>query len=86
MMVLQEEVKVCCTLRSGREPRGITVDDWEFYTVEDGFFKGLNAVRLKPKHAGQKNKDLLLVNHTKKETHKKTQHLPILQTGKLFCV
>ena len=62
------------------------MEDWEFYTVEDGFFKGLNAVCLKPKHAGQKNKDLLLVNHTKKETHKKTQHLPILQTGKPFCV
>ena len=84
--VLQEEVKLCCGLRSGKEPAAILRSNWTWFTIQDGHFKGCKAVVLNPDHGEQKGKALTLKAHTAKETLKHVQHLPILKgTGKFDC-
>jgi hypothetical protein len=82
--VLIEEVKVCCCLRSSKEPSLLVRDNWEFFTIQEGHFKGTLACRLNPDHAGQKNKAITMANHTVNDTLKNVQHLPILKTNKKF--
>jgi hypothetical protein len=84
MRVLIEEVKVCCCLRSAKEPAYIERDNWEFFTITEGHFNGSPACRLKSDHAGQKNKALTISNHTACDNLKNVQHLPILKTNKKF--
>jgi hypothetical protein len=84
--VLQEEVKLCCGLRSGKEPAAILRSNFTWFTIEEGHFKGCKAVILNPDHGEQKGKALTLKAHTAKETLKHVQHLPILKgTGKFDC-
>ena len=47
MLVLQEEIKVCCGLRSGQEPRNLHRDSFEWITIETGHFEGTPAFKLK---------------------------------------
>jgi hypothetical protein len=82
--VLIEEVKVCCCLRSSKEPSFLVRDNWEFFIIQEGHFKGTPACRLNPDHAGQKNKAITMANHTVNDTLKNVQHLPILKTNKKF--
>ena len=82
--VLIEEVKVCCCLRSSKEPSLLVRDNWEFFIIQEGHFKGTPACRLNPDHAGQKNKAITMANHTVNDTLKDVQHLPILKTNKKF--
>jgi hypothetical protein len=84
MRVLIEEVKVCCCLRSAKEPTYIERSNWEFFIIQEGHFKGTPACRLNPDHAGQKNKALTMANHTANDNVKNVQHLPILKTNKKF--
>ena len=84
MRVLIEEVKVCCCLRSAKEPTYIERGNWEFFIIQEGHFKGTPACRLNPDHAGQKNKALTMSNHTANDNLKNVQHLPILKTNKKF--
>lgn len=82
--VLQEEVKLCCGLRSGKEPAALLRKDWTFFTVQDGPFKGIKAVVLNKNHGNQKGKSLSLRAHTAKDSVKNVQHLPILKGNGLF--
>ena len=67
MRVLQEEVKVCCGLRSSEEPRQLHFDSFEWGIIQDGHFAGTPYVKLKGDHDGQKGKPTTLRNHTAKE-------------------
>ena len=82
--VFQEELKLCCGLRSGKEPAALVRSNFTWFIVQEGHFKGCKAVVLKPTHGGQKGKALTLKNHTAKETLKNVQHLPILKGTGLF--
>jgi hypothetical protein len=82
--VLIEEVKVCCCLRSAKEPTYIECRNWELFTIQEGHFNWTPACRLESDHAGQKNIALTMSNHTASDNLKDVQHLPILKTNKKF--
>ena len=86
MLVLQEEIKVVCGLRSGQEPRNLHRDLFEWITIETGHFAGTPAFKLKKTHLGQKGYATTLKSHTKKEHLSHVNHLPIIKTNTLFCV
>ena len=86
MRVLQEEVKVCCGLRSSEEPRQLHCDSFEWGIIQDGHFAGTLYVKLKGDHDGQKGKPTTLRNHTAKEKTSHVNHLPILKHDGLFCL
>ena len=86
MRVLQEEVKVCCSLRSSEEPRHLHRDLFEWGIIQDGHFAGTPYVKLKGDHDGQKGKPTTLKNHTAKEKTSHVHHLPILKHDGLFCL
>ena len=86
MLVLQEEIKVVCGLRSGQEPRQLHRNSFEWITIETGHFAGTPAFKLKKTHLGQKGYATTLKSHTKKEHLSHVNHLPIIKTNTLFCV
>ena len=85
MLVLQEEIKVCCGLLSGQEPRNLHRDSFEWITIETGYFADTLAFKLKKTHLGQKGYATTLMDHTKKEHLSHNNHLPIIKTNALFC-
>ena len=38
--VFQEEIKLCCGLRSGKEPAAIVQSNWTWFIVQEGHLKG----------------------------------------------
>ena len=86
MRVLQEEVQVCCGLRSAREPRQLHVDSFEWGVIQDGHFDGTLYVKLKADHDGQKGKGITIKNHTVKQHLAQVNHVSILKHDGLFCL
>ena len=54
-------------------------EDFQFFIEIKGAFKGYRAVVLKASHAGKKNADLTISNHTQKDKEGNIVYLPIYQ-------
>ena len=51
--VSQEEMKICCGLGSGTEPRQLHCDSFEWFTIENGHVVGAPVFKLKSEHNKQ---------------------------------
>jgi hypothetical protein len=79
---------ICKTwlLRGSKEPSQITKDDFTWSVRSEGKYKGIECVRLKPSHLGQKQKKLTLSNYNRVDERNKDAHIEVLKTKDPLCL
>ena len=79
MWLVAEVIKTHFMSRSSKEPSLMVAEDFKFFTVIKGAFKGYRGVLLKASHARKKNESLTVSNHTQKDKEGNIVYLPIYQ-------
>ena len=65
--------------RGQKEPALLIQDNFIWGTMTEGCWKGCPFCKLKSSHKGQKQKQLTLSSHTRKDTTKKSNYLPLVK-------
>ena len=77
MWLVAEVIKTHFMSRLSKEPSLMVAEDFKFFIEIKGAFKGYRTVVLKASHAGKKNEDLTVSNHTQKDKEGNIMYLPI---------